>query len=324
MSVLAREICVLYEAMSEGEESPLPELGIQYADYAVWQREWLQGEVLERQLDYWKRQLKGAPAMLELPTDRPRPPVQSFRGGRQSLNLSFELTARLKELSRREDATLFMTLLAGFQALLYRYTWQEDILIGTANANRNRNETEHLIGFFINMLVLRTDLSGNPTFIELLARVREVALGGYAHQDIPFDMLVDELQPERSLSHTPLFQVVFVLQNAHAPTPELWGLKLVPLNIESGMTHFDLMMSMEEISGGLIGTLEYNTDLFEPATIAMMLNNYAALLEAMAARPEQHVLDVPLHLEDETYAAPIPNLQNKLVEVMLETETFLF
>jgi acyl carrier protein len=327
--ILIREVGALYQAYSAGEESPLEELEIQYADYAVWQRNWLQGAVLERQLNYWKRQLKGAPTSLELPLDRPRPPIQSYRGGQQSLTLSVELTVRLKELSRHQDVTLFMTLLAAFKALLHRYTWQEDIVVGTGVANRNRQETEHLIGFFVNMLVLRTDLSGNPTFTELLARVREVALGAYAHQDVPFDLLVEELQPERDLRRTPLVEVVFVLQNTPEPevrpipATELPEVQMVSLGTGSDMTRFDLTMAMEETPQGLIGTLEYNTDLFEAATIIKMLKNYAALLEAMAAYPERRALDVPLHREDENYVAPASNLQNKSVEDRFETENFL-
>jgi len=324
MGVLVREVCALCEAMSQGKASPLPELEIQYADYAEWQWEYLKGEILEQQLRYWKQQLQGAPAVLELPTDRSRPPVQSYRGDRQSLALSAELSAKLKDFSRHQDVTLFMTLLAAFQALLYRYSWQEDILVGTGIASRNRKETEHLIGFFVNMLVLRTNLSGDPTFSELLARVREVTLGAFTHQDVPFELLVEKLQPERDLRRTPLFQVVFVLQNVSAPTLELPGLSLSPMKINSEMTHFDLTMSMGESPEGLIGVLEYNTDLFESATIIRMLKNYAALLEAVVAHPEQRVLDAPLHLGDENYFATPLNLQSKHIENILETEKFHF
>src|SRR5262244_1752419 len=223
MGVLYRELSLLYEAFSKGQPSPLPELSIQYADFAVWQRQWLQGEVLESQLSYWKKQLEGAPAVLNLPMDRPRPPLQSFRGARRSLELSKGLTRDLKNLSRQNDVTLFMTLLAAFQTLLYRYTAQEDVVVGSPIANRSRSEIENLIGFFANTLVLRSDLSGDPTFSELLVRVREVALGGYAHQDLPFEKLVEDLNPGRNLSHSPLFQVMFVLQNAPATTREFGG-----------------------------------------------------------------------------------------------------
>ena len=213
MGILFKELSALYEAFCTGKPARLPELPVQYADYAEWQREWLQGEVLESQLGYWKQQLEGAPQVLELPTDRPRPALQTYRGGRRSRTLSRELSEELKRLSRSEGVTLFMTLLAAFQTLLYRYTGQEEMLVGTPIAGRSREETEGLIGFFVNTLVLRTDLSGHPTFRELLARVRRMAVEAYAHQDLPFEKLVEELQPERDLSRHPLFQVMFVLQN---------------------------------------------------------------------------------------------------------------
>jgi hypothetical protein len=214
MGVLFREVSVLYEAFATGEPSPLSELPIQYADFAVWQRQWLQGEVLEKQLDYWRKQLEAAPPLLELLTDRPRPTIQAYRGARQALILPPSLTEALKALSLREEVTLFMMLLAGFKTLLYRYTGQGDIIVGSPIANRNRVEIEGLIGFFVNTLVLRTDLSENPTFRQLLRRVREVCLEAYAHQDLPFEKLVEELQPERNLGYSPLFQVMFILQNA--------------------------------------------------------------------------------------------------------------
>lgn len=324
MGIMIRELGALYSACHAGERSPLEELEIQYADYAVWQRKWLQGEALKRQLSYWKRQLEGAPAVLELPTDRPRPPIQSFRGESQSLVLSAELTERLKELGRCQNATLFMTLLAGFQTLLYRYSWQEDIVVGAGIANRSRPETENLIGFFVNMLALRTTLSGNPSFTELLARVREVALGAYAHQDVPFDLVVDELQPKRDLGHTPLFQVVFTLQNAPSSALELPGVRLAPLAVDSRVSRHDLVMLMEETPQELTGKLIYNTDLFESATMIEMLKSYEALLEAMVARPGCRVLDAPLHPEDEDYFAPSQNPQNKSIENLLKTEKFLF
>jgi amino acid adenylation domain-containing protein len=328
--ILIKEVEALYQAYSAGEESPLGELEIQYADYAVWQRNWLQGEALDRQLNYWKRQLNGAPAALELPIDRRRPSIQNYRGGKHSLTLPAELTARLKDLSRRQDVTLFMTLLAAFNALLHRYSWQEDIIVGTVVANRNRQETERLIGFFVNILALRTNLSGNPTFTELLARVREVALEAYAHQDMPFDLLVEELQPARDPRRTPLFQVLFVLQNAPEPivetrpTMEAQEMRLTPLEIDSDVTRYDLTLSMTETRHGLSGFLEYDTDLFEAATIMTMLKNYAALLEAMVAYPERRVLDAPLNLNDENNPARASNLSDKPIEKALENENFLF
>ena len=240
MGILSRELTVLYAAFSAGHPSPLPELSIQYGDFAKWQREWLQGEVLERQLSYWKMQLEGIPAVSNLPTDRPRPAVQGYRGKAQYLELSKELTEGLKALSRKEGVTLFMTLLAAFQTLLYRYTSQEDIVVGSPIANRNRTEIEGLIGFFVNTLVLRTDVSGNPSFRELLGRVRKTALDAYEHQDLPFEKLVEELKPERSLSYSPLFQVMFVLQNAPNTGWEFEGLSVSPVRVDTETAKFDL------------------------------------------------------------------------------------
>ncbi|WP_414574316.1 condensation domain-containing protein, partial [Nostoc sp. CCY 9925] len=238
--VLVREIAVLYEAFSAGKLSPLPELPIQYTDFAYWQRQWLQGEVLETQLAYWKQQLAGAPQVLELPTDYNRPAVQTFQGASEPLVLPKALSEGLKTLSQQEGVTLFMTLLAAFKVLLHRYTKQDDIMVGTPIANRNRTETEGLIGFFVNTLVIRTELSDNPSFQKFLTQVREVALGAYAHQDLPFEKLVEELQPERNLSHTPLFQVMFVLQNAPIPPLKLSGLSLSPLKLNTTTAKFDL------------------------------------------------------------------------------------
>jgi hypothetical protein len=212
MGVVYRELSVLYEAFLNAESSPLSDLPIQYRDFAVWQREGLHGEVLERQLSYWKKQLKDISA-LQLPTDRARPAVQSFRGERQSIEISEELAQGLKALSGKEGVTLFMTLLAAFQILLHRYTGQNDIVAGSPVSGRNRAEFESLIGVFVNIVVLRTDLSGNLTFHELLARVRETVVGAYAHQDVPFEKLLEEVQPVRSLSRSPLFQAMFVLEN---------------------------------------------------------------------------------------------------------------
>ena len=298
MGVLIREVAALYQAFSTGEPSPLPELPIQYADFAVWQRQWLQGEVLEAQLAYWKQQLADIP-VLELPTDRPRPAIQTSRGAHQSLELSQTLTEALKALSRQEGVTLYMTLLAVFKALLHRYTGQDDIVVGSPIANRNRTEIEGLIGFFVNTLVLRTDLSGDPSFRELLGRVREVALGAYAHQDLPFEKLVEELQPERDMSHTPLFQVMFVFQNTPMEVLELPDLTLSPLEIETRIAQFDLALFMEDIEQGLIEVLEYNTDLFDAATIARLLGHFQALLESIVANPDQRLSDLPLLTEAE-------------------------
>ena len=220
MGILYRELSVLYEAFSKGKPSPLPELPIQYADFAVWQREWLQGKNLEEQLTFWKEQLRDI-TTLELPTDHPRPPVQTFHGATHTVQLPKELTEALQGLSRKEGVTLFMTLLTAFQGLLHRYTGQDDIVVGTPIANRNRAEIEGLIGFFVNTLVMRTDTSGNPVFRELLKQVRKSTLDAYAHQDLPFEKLIKELQPERDLSRNPIFQVMFALQNVPVSTLEL-------------------------------------------------------------------------------------------------------
>ncbi len=242
--------------------------------------------MLEGHLAYWKQHLAGAPAVLELPTDRPRPAVQSFRGARQSVALSQRLTQALKSLSLREGGTLFMTLLAAFQTLLFGYIGQEDIIVGTDVAGRTQAETEILIGFFVNLLVLRTNLSGNPSFRELLGRVKEVALGAYAHQDVPFEKLVQTLKPKRSLSHTPLFQVMFTLQNAPQELPQLPGLTLTPLRIGGRTTKFDLTLFINEAEQSLIGTLEYNADLFDDSTITRMVSHFEALLQRIVAQPD--------------------------------------
>ncbi|MEC4817124.1 MAG: amino acid adenylation domain-containing protein, partial [Scytonema sp. PMC 1069.18] len=294
MGVLVRELTILYSSFCTGNPSTLPELPIQYADFAIWQRQWLQGEVLKSQLAYWKQQLDRAPTLLELPTHQPRPAIQTFRGAHQSLTLSKELSKAIATLSQREGVTLFMTLLTAFGTLLYRYTGQSDILVGTPVANRNHAQIEGLIGFFVNTLVLRTNMSGNPSFRELLSRVREVALGAYAHQDLPFELLVEELQPERSLSYTPLFQVMFVLQNAPMPALELPGLTLCPLTVDSKTAKFDLTLSIVNTEQGLIGKLEYNTNLFEANTISRMVGHFQTLLESIVANHDQRLLDLPI------------------------------
>jgi amino acid adenylation domain-containing protein len=291
--ILSKEISVLYEAFSTGLSNPLPELSIQYADYAVWQRQRLQGELLETQLAYWKEQLSQM-AALELPTDRPRPAVQTFRGRRKSLILPESLSNELKLLSRRNKATLFMTLLAAFQTLLHRYTGQEDIAVGSPIANRTRSEVEGLIGFFINTLVLRTDLSANPTFSELLGRIRKVALTAYANQDIPFEKLVEELHPERNLSSSPLFQVLFSLQNVPSHALKFASLTASSLEVNSGTAKFDLTFLLTEVSGSLRGVLEYNTDLFEEATISRILQHFETLLHGVVANPNQRLSDLPM------------------------------
>ena len=289
MGVFVKELAVLYNAYSQGQPLPLAPLPIQYADFAIWQRNWLQGDVLQTQLSYWQQQLANAPALLSLPTDRPRPAVQTFNGAHQEFTLSKELTARLAQLSRQQGVTLFMTLLAAFDTLLYRYTGQEDILVGSPIANRDRSEIEGLIGFFVNALVMRTNLAGNPSFSELLTRVREMAVDGYAHQNLPFEMLVEALQPERDLGHTPLFQVVFMLQNTDVQQVELTGLTVSSLPIESATAKFDLGLSMENTTQGLVGVWEYNTDLFDGSTIERMMGHFVTLLSAIVANPQQRI-----------------------------------
>jgi hypothetical protein len=309
MGVLVREIATLYDAFMRERPSPLPELPVQYADFAAWQRDWLQGEVLESQLDYWRKQLGPHPPELILPLDRPRPPVQTHNGARVSFTIAAETQRQLNALSRREGVTIFMTLLAAFQTLLYRYSSQEDIVVGTDMANRNRAETENVIGFFVNMLVLRTDLSGNPTFRELLARVREVSLGAYAHQDLPFDRLVDELEPERDPSRNPLFQAVFVLQNNPTHELKLAGITLSPFRFESNSVQFDLILTLIEGRDGIAGTVSYNTDLFDESTISEMANRYQTLLQAIVEDPGQRIADVRLTATDGLTRADFPRAE---------------
>ena len=293
-NIFFQELAALYTAFSTNKPSPLPELPIQYADFAYWQREWLQSEFLESQLSYWKQQLSGNLPILQLSTDYPRPPVQTYRGAYQSLELPKNLTAALKVLSQQEGVTLFMTLLAAFQILLYRYSGQEDIIVGTPIAGRNQIETERLIGLFVNSLAIRTNLSGNPSFRQLLNQVREVTLGAYDHQDLPLEKLIEELNPERDLSRSPLFQVMFVFQNTPNQPWELLGLTITPLEIHNGTAKIELTLDLKETSEGIKGGIEYNTDLFEAATITRMLGHFQTLLEGIVANPEQHLLNLPL------------------------------
>ncbi|KAB8317793.1 amino acid adenylation domain-containing protein [Tolypothrix campylonemoides VB511288] len=294
MSILFEQMTTLYEAFLNAKPNPLPEQPIQYADFAVWQRQWLSGEVLEKQLKYWKQQLVGANPVLELPADRPRPVVQTYQGAKQSFVISESLSQALSTLSQQEGVTLYMTLLAAFQTQLYRYTGQEDILVGSPIAGRNLSELEHLIGFFVNTLVLRTDMAGNPSFRELLQRVRNVAMSAYAYQDLPIDKLIDELQPERSLSYHPLFQVMFVLQNTPRQTFEGQGLTLTPYDWDNVTSRFDLTLSITETEQGLQGLWEYNTDLFDACTISRMSGHFQTLLSGIIANPQQHISELPL------------------------------
>jgi amino acid adenylation domain len=298
MGVSYRELTALYGAFASGGPSPLSELPIQYADFAVWQRGWLSGSVLAEQLAYWKERLAGLPR-LELPTDYPRPPVLTYAGGSHAFTLPPALAERLKTLVRGEGVTLFMTLLAAFQALLARYTGQDDVVVGSPIANRNRAEVEGLIGFFVNSLVLRTSLAGNPSFRVLLGRVREVCLGAYAHQDLPFEKLVAELQPERDLSRNPLFQVTFQLFNVPgAGRPD--EPSALPLEVKGATAIFDLRVDMREgAEGALLGRIEYSTDLFGAGTIERLAGHYRRLLEAVADDPDRRLGELPLLTEDE-------------------------
>lgn len=299
-SILMNELSALYEAHVAGRVSPLPELAIQYADFAEWQREWLSGAVLEQQIDYWQKHLAGASPSLELPTNRPRPAVQSFNGACESFNLSRNLSAQLAELSRREDATLFMTLLAAFEVLLFRYTGQSDIVIGTPVANRNRKELEALIGFFVNTLALRIDLSGDLTFRELLARVREASLGAYANQDLPFEMLVEKLRPVRDPSRNPIFQVVFALQNLPEADSHRSDLIIKPVDVKTGRAQFDLALEVTEVDRQIYASLVYNTDLFDAQAMQLMAEHFKVLLAGLTAGVGGPISALPLLTEAES------------------------
>jgi len=297
MPLFYRELSTLYGAFTMNQPSPLPELPMQYADYAAWQQEYLQGEALAKLLDYWKQQLRGVPTVLELPTDRPRPAMQSFRGNSYKFQAPQSLVADLKVLAQRQGATLFMTLLAAFQSLLHAYTGQEDFVVGSPIANRTRAEMEDLIGFFVNTVALRTQLTPEMSFCDLLNRTRDITLGAYAHQDLPFERLVEELQPERAAQVNPLFQVMFILQNnpvvdskwLHADDAQE---ALIPSNL--GTAKFDLMLIMEEGGDGLSAWFEYSTDLFDEATIARMAGHLLVHMEAIALNPSRKISELPL------------------------------
>lgn len=286
-SVLFRELSVLYRSCrDDGGASPLPELPMQYGDYAEWQRQETQGEALARDLTYWRERLAAAPTLLSLPTDCPRPSVQTYRGAHERMELPPELTARLQTLARGEGATLFMALLAAFQVLLSKYSGSDDVVVGSPIAGRRRKEAEELIGFFVNTLVLRTDLGGDPTFRGVLRQVREVTLGAYKHQDLPFETLVADVQPERSLSHPPLFQVMLSMRPPKSAAPEFAGLHVEEVAVDSETTEFDLVLGFAACAGGLHATLTYNTDLFRPGTAQRMLRHLARLLEQVTVHPD--------------------------------------
>ena len=294
MGLFIQEIATLYGAFSADSPSPLPELPIQYADFALWQRQWLIGDVLNRQLAYWKRQLGGELPVLELPSDGPRPAMQTFNGATLMRRLAGDLSKAVETLSHRQGVTLSMTLLAAFQTLLYRYTGQDDVIVGSPVANRDRKEIERLIGFFVNTLVMRADLSGDPAFHVLLSRVREMALDAYSNQDLPFEKLVEAIQPVRDMSRSPLFQILFALQNTPMEDVELAGLIFSPLANETSTAKFDLSLSAAETPEGLCAAWEYNTDLFDAGTIDRMSRHFETLLQSIVASPETRLSALPL------------------------------
>jgi hypothetical protein len=301
LGVLLREVGALYAAFVEGRSSPLPELPIQYVDYAIWQRAWLKDEVLARQISYWKEHLRGAPAALHLLTDRVRPPIQNFNGATHEFTISPEVTSALGRLAHTEGSTLFMVVLAAFQVILRTWSGQHDIVVGTPIAGRTRQQTEGLIGLFVNMLALRTDLSGDPSFRVLLGRVKEAALGAYAHQDLPFEKLVEVLQPVRDLSRQPVFQVLLALQNVPRERIDLPGLRLSRLSGEPVTAKLDLSLYLHEVDQGLQGQFEYATDLFDRPTIERLAGCFGGILERIVADPDRPISELPLLSEAERH-----------------------
>ncbi|MBC1223946.1 amino acid adenylation domain-containing protein [Nostoc sp. UCD121] len=327
MGIFIQELSNLYRAFTLDSPLLLPELPIQYADFAVWQRQWLTEEIQKQQLNYWKQQLTDAPPLLELPTDKPRPPVQTFCGATQEFQIDQNLSKQIKTFSQQSGATLFHTLLAAFVVLMFRYSGQDDICIGSPIANRNRREIESLIGFFVNTLVLRHQIKGNPSFNEFLSQVRQVATSAYTHQDIPFEQVVEALQPERSLSYNPLFQVVFVLENFLLDTLELPDVTLTPQFVERGTSQFDLTLAVWETKAGLIGAWEYNSDLFEPDTIARMTSHFQTLLAVIIANPNQAIGELPLLSQPERHQLLVewndtytPYPQSKCIHELFEEQ----
>jgi hypothetical protein len=300
MQVLVRELITIYESFANGRPSPLPDLPLQYADYAVWQRRLLQGELMERQLSYWREQLAGVPA-LELPTDHSRPAVKSYAAATsEPVCIPASLTSKLRELCRKQGVTMFMTLLSAWQIVLGRWAGQDDVVIGADVANRRQPELEGMVGFFVNQLVLRTDLRGDPTLTELLARVRKVCLAAYDNQDVPFDRLVEELVPDRDLGRNPLFQVMFVWQNLPPMNQaDVSGLQVRSLPREVSAVKFDLMLAIEDSGEQLRGSMDYSTDLFEGATVRQMLRHLEQVLEQMTANPVQRLSKVALISREE-------------------------
>jgi len=297
---VVREFAALYRAFSQNQASQLPELPVQYADFACWQRRWLVDDELERQIAYWRECLKGAPSVLELPTDHPRPQVMTYRGANVSFDIPPALAEQARALSRQANATPFMLLLAVFKVLLSRYSGQRDISVGTPVANRNRLEIEGLIGFFANTLVLRSDLSANPTFAALLEQVKRRVLDAQSHQDLPFEKLVEALQPERDTRRSPLFQVMFVLQDHQRLTLSLPGLDIAVVEDEGQTAKFDLTLYIQDWPDGrMTGIVEYNTDLFEHASMERLAQHYLALLQGALARPQEAISELPLLSDQE-------------------------
>lgn len=301
IGILLRELAELYRTSSANEAPSLAPLPIQFADFALWQRQQLQGEALETQIAFWRRYLEGAPDSVTLPTDRTRPPLPSYRGAMHTVFLPEGLTGELKALGRRENVTLFMTLLAAFKVLLARYSGQDNLVVGSPIAGRNRVDLEGLIGFFVNTLALRTDLSGDPTFRELLGRIRESTLDAFAHKDLPLAKLVEELKPGRSSNQTPLFQVLFALEYLETPSLRLPGLVFEPMKFDLHWAKFDLSLTVSERSGGLRASFNYDTDLFDEGTIRRMARHYQRLLEGIVADPGQPISQLPLLTEDERH-----------------------
>ncbi|MFD2169274.1 non-ribosomal peptide synthetase [Tumebacillus lipolyticus] len=294
MGVLMQELGLLYAGQLKGEPDRLPELPIQYADYADWQKEYLDSGVLDEQLLYWKQKLQGPLPVLDLPTDGIRPSIQSLKGTFAEIELDREVTEQIRALSQREGVSLFMTLLAAFNVLLHRYTGQEDLIVGTPIANRTREEIEGLIGLFVNTLAVRTDLSGQPTFLDVLARVRDSAFEAYAHQDVPFERLVEEVSPERDLSRSPLFQVLFVLQNTPGSGADLPGLSMRTMQVDTGTSKFDLSLYLTETEDRIAGTVEYSTDLFQPETIERLIAHFEHLLRSIGENPGEKIAALPM------------------------------
>ncbi|MGH9350162.1 MAG: amino acid adenylation domain-containing protein [Vicinamibacterales bacterium] len=295
LDIFCRELAALYSARLSARSSPLAPLSLQYADFSTWQHTWLEGDRLDRELAFWKANLAGAPALLQLPSDRPRPPIASGRGGNAPVRIGPALTKALRALSRQHDVTLYMVLLAAFQVLVTRYTGQKDLVIGTSIAGRTQAEAESLIGVFFNVLPLRTSLAGNPSFVELLGRVRETTLGAYQHQDLPFERLVRELSLPRTLSYSPVFQVLFELHDSQLSAPALPGLVIDSVWIEGSHTaKYDLTMSLVQQGDGVAGGVEYSRDLFEPATVERLVGHYLTLLESIVQEPGQAIAQLPL------------------------------